>query len=31
MKIYVLVNGVTNDPEVAKKEKVVGEFELDSC
>ena len=29
MKLYVLLNGVTNDPEVARKEKVVGEFEID--
>jgi len=29
MKIYVLENGVTNDPEVASKEKVVGEFEIE--
>ena len=29
MKVYVLLNGVTNDPEVARKEKVVGEFEID--
>ena len=28
-KVYVLLNGVTNDPEVARKEKVVGEFEID--
>ena len=29
MKLYVLLNGVTNDPEVVRKEKVIGEFEID--
>jgi len=29
VRVYVLENGVTNDPEVARKEKVVGEFEID--
>ena len=29
MKVYVLENGVTNDPEVAGKEKVVGVIEIE--
>ena len=29
MKVYILENGLTTDPEVAKKEKVYGEFEID--
>jgi len=29
MKVYVLKNGATTDPKMAKKEKVLATFEID--